>query len=120
MEQQLQAVIEGLASQHTKFLIAYVIVFLAIVLNSIFIKIHTKNQKYMNAVALFAENILLCIALLLFSIIHVLIVDAVGQEFYHNYGIITNICLVVFFIGLFLCFIDLFIVISCYLRRKKC
>lgn len=118
MEQSLQAVIEALAGQHTKFLIAYGIVFLAIVLNSIFVQIHAKHRKFVSAVVLLAENGLLCISLLLFCIIQVLIVDAAGQEFYYKYSGMTNLCLGLCFIGAVLCVIDLVILIICRLRCK--
>lgn len=120
MQQQFQALFESIALQNTKFVIAYFIVFLAIVLNSVCIRVNSKNHKIMCSIVLLIENIFLSIALLLYCIIHVLIVDAIGQDFYRDYSVITNICLLAFFFSIFLCLANLFTVIFYNVKHKNC
>lgn len=110
---------EDLSRQIPKFTIAYTIVFLAIIFNSILIKVNIDLNKSVHYIGLLIENILLCGALLLFCAFHALMVDAIGQDFYEKQCLITNIYLIMLFIGAILCLVNICTVIFSYIKRYR-
>lgn len=101
------------------FYFIYFAILGSVLINTIYVYIHSKEKNITRAILIFGENILLSFAMMAGCIINVLMLDT-SKRFYEGFNKTNNILLIISMTSISLCLINLIIII-CYkiVNRKK-